>query len=193
MLLFVFLALLLCVGICLGPVCLLRRQSYRRAQDYFVSAQPAPPAVLWNSSIAHALRIAAFGPFFAWGASGDLWPAIVSSLFFGLGLLLLYALRRPMLEFLDRALDHDGSITVHAFITQQHGNDRRVLLLASGLTLFALVGLVVGEAVAVAAVLKPLLMGNTTLAYLSVLGMLAVAAVGAILSGHSGVMQSTQL
>lgn len=193
MLLLVFLALVLCAGICLGPVCLLRCQPYRTAQDYFVSSQPAPPAVLWNSSIAHAFRIAAFGPFFAWGASGDLWPAIVSSLFFGLGLLLLYVLRRPMLEFLDRALEHDRSITVHAFIARQHGNDRRVLLLASGLTLLALFGLVVGEVVAVAAVLKPLLMGSPTLVYLSVFGMLAVAAVGAILSGHSGVMQSTQL
>ena len=36
-------------------------------------------------------------------------------------------------------------------------------------------------------------MGNIALVYLSVLGMLTVAAAGAILSGHSGVMQSTQL
>ena len=193
MLFLVFIPLVLCAGICLVPVCLLRRRAYSRAQDYFVSSQPTPPAVIRNSSIAHVLRIAAFGPFFAWGASGDLWPAIVSTVFFGLGLLLLYVLRGSMLEFLHRALDHDGSITVHAFVARQHGNDRRVLLLASSLTLFALFGLVVGESVAVAALLKPLLTGSTALVYLSVLGMLTVAAAGAILSGHSGVMQSTQL
>ena len=192
MLFLVFIPLVLCAGICLFPICLLRRPFYLRAQDYFVSSQPTPPAVIRNSSIAYVLRIAAFGPFFAWGANGDLWPAIISTVFFGLGLLLLYVFRGPMLEFLNRALDHDGSITVHAFVAQQHGNDRRVLLLASSLTLFALFGLVVGESVAVAALLKPLL-GNTALVYLSVLGMLTVAAAGAILSGQSGVMQSTQL
>ena len=192
MLFLVFIPLVLCAGICLVPICLLRRPFYLRAQDYFVSSQPTPPAVIRNSSIAYVLRIAAFGPFFAWGANGDLWPAIISTVFFELGLLLLYVFRGPMLEFLNRALDHDGSITVHAFVARQHGNDRRVLLLAASLTLFALFGLVVGESVAVAALLKPLL-GNTALVYLSVLGMLTVAAAGAILSGQSGVMQSTQL
>jgi hypothetical protein len=193
MLFLVFIPLVLCAGICLVPVCLLRRGAYARAQDYFVSSHPTPPAVIRNSSIAHTLRIAAFGPFFAWGASGDLWPAIVSTVFFGLGLLLFYVLRGPMLEFLDRALDLGRSITVHAFVARHHGNDPRVLLLASSLTLFALFGLVVGESVAVAALLKPLLMGSTPLVYLSVLGMLTVAAASALLSGHSGVMQSTQL
>ena len=192
MLFLVFTPLVLCAGICLVPVCLLRRPFYLRAQDYFVSSQPTPPAVIRNSSIAYVLRIAAFGPFFAWGATGDLWPAIISTVFFGLGLLLLYVLRGPMLGFLHRALDHDGSITVHAFVARQHGNDRRVLLLASSLTLFALFGLVVGESVAVAALLRPLL-GNTALVSVSVLGMLTVAAAGAILFGQSGVMQSTQL
>jgi len=193
MLFLVFIPLVLCAGICLVPVCLLRRRAYSRAQDYFVSSQPTPPAVIRNSSIAHVLRIAAFGPFFALGASGDLWPAIVSTVFSGLGLLLLYVLRRPMLEFLDRALDGGRSITVHAFVARQHGGDPRVLLLASSLTLFALFGLVGGESVAVAALLKPLLLGNTALVYVAVLGMLTVAAAGAILSGQSGVMQSTQL
>lgn len=193
MLFLVFIPLVLCAGVCLVPVCLLRHRAYSRAQDYFVSSQPTPPAVMRNSSIAHVLRIAAFGPFFALGASGDLWPAIVSTVCFGLGLLLLYVLRGPMLEFLDRALDGGRSITVHAFVARKHGSDPRVLLLASSLTLFALFGLVVGKSVAVAALLKPLLMGNIALVYLSVLGMLTVAAAGAILSGQSGVMQSTQL
>jgi hypothetical protein len=193
MLLLVFIPLVLCAGLCLIPVCLLRRRAYARAQDYFVASQPTPPAVIRNSSIAHALRIAAFGPFFAWGASGDLWPAIVGAAAFGLGLLLLYVLRGPVLKFLDDALDRDRSITVHAFIARQHGNDPRVALLASSLTLFALFGLVVGESVAVAALLKPLLTESTALVYVSVLAMLMIAAAGATLSGHSGAMHSTQL
>lgn len=190
---FPFIVLLLSVGICLVPIFLLRRQAYARAQDYFVSSQPAPPAVIRNSSIASSLRLAAFGPFFAWGASGDIWPAIVSSVFFGLGLLLIYILRRPMFEFLDSALRFDRSITVHAFVARQHGNDPRVCVLAASLTLFALLGLIVGEAIAVSTLLKPLLTGNATWVYLSVIGMLTLMVLCTILSGNSGVMHSAQL
>jgi hypothetical protein len=189
----VFVPLVFAAGICLVPACLLRRQVYARAQDYFVSSQSSPPAVIGNSSIVYALRMAAFGPFFAWGAGGDIWPAIISAAFFGCGLSLIYILRRPMLEFLNGALGHDRSITVHAFIARQHGNDPRVRLLAASLTLFAFFGLIVCEAIAVAALLKPLLMGNTALVYLSVLGMLTLTVLCTMLSGNSGVMHSAQL
>jgi hypothetical protein len=40
MLFLVFIPLVLCAGICLVPICLLRRPFYLRAQDYFVSSQP---------------------------------------------------------------------------------------------------------------------------------------------------------
>jgi hypothetical protein len=52
---------------------------------------------------------------FAWGASSDLWPAIISAACFGLGMYLVYALRRPLLAFLDSALDGSASMTVPAF------------------------------------------------------------------------------
>jgi len=80
-----FLAPAISLALCLIPVFLLRRKAYARAQDYFVSSDHTPPGVIQNSSIAYALKMATFGPFFAWGASGDLWPAIIGSAFFGLG------------------------------------------------------------------------------------------------------------
>ncbi|MGI8895185.1 MAG: hypothetical protein ACR2HE_05965, partial [Casimicrobiaceae bacterium] len=67
-----FIPLMLALGICFIPVWLLRDAKHRRAQDYFVSSQQTRPEVVRNSSIAYALRMAAFGPLFAWGASGDL-------------------------------------------------------------------------------------------------------------------------
>src|ERR1051326_4486436 len=143
----VFVPLVLAAGICLVPACLLRHQVCARGQDYFVRSQASPPDVIRNSSVAHALRMAAFGPFFAWGASGYIWPAIISATCFGCGLSLIYILRRPMLEFLNGALGHDRSITVHAFIARQHGNDPRVRLLAASLTLFAFFGLIVCESI----------------------------------------------
>jgi hypothetical protein len=188
-----FLSLVLALGICFIPVWLLRRPDRRRAQDYFVSSQYTRPEVVRNSSIAYALRMAAFGPLFAWGASGDFWPAIIGSAFFGLGVYLIYILRQPLLEFLDDALSRDRSITVHEFIARQHGNDPRVRLLAASLTLFALLGLLVGEALGMAAFLKPMLPGSAAAVYLFVFGALLLMVLHAILSGHSGVMHSAQL
>src|SRR5262249_28916195 len=74
------------ISIFIIPVLLIRRDGYRRAQDYFVSSDHILPKVIQNSSIAYAIGLATFGPFFAWGASGDFWPAIVHAAFFGLGL-----------------------------------------------------------------------------------------------------------
>ena len=147
------------ISIFIIPVLLTRRDGYRRAQDYFVSSDPVLPKVIQNSSIAYAIGLATFGPFFAWGASGDFWPAIVHAAFFGLGLTLLYALRRPILKFLARALSHDRSITVHEFIARRHGNDPRIRGVAAALTVFALSGLVICETVGLATVFKPLLSG----------------------------------
>jgi hypothetical protein len=161
-----FLAPAISLAVCLIPVFLLRRKAYARAQDYFVSSDHTPPGVIQNSSIAYALKMAAFGPLFAWGASGDLWPAIIGSAFFGLGSYLIYVLRRPMLAFLGNALSGDRSITISEFIAQRHGNDPRVRLLASGLMAFALTGLIVCETIGVATILKPVLSDNMGLSYM---------------------------
>lgn len=186
-----FAFLVVSLGICLVPVYAVRRRGYARAQDYFVSSEHAPPGLVQNSSVAYALQMTIFGPLFAWGASGDFWPAIISSCSFGLGVCLLYLLRRPMLEFLDRALRRDRSVTVHQFIAHQHGNDLRVRLLASALTVFALAGLIVGEAFAAATLLAPIV-GSDAAICVIMGGLLALTALYAMPSGNSGVMRSAQ-
>ncbi|TMH25334.1 MAG: hypothetical protein E6H66_26215 [Betaproteobacteria bacterium] len=184
--------LLLSLGICLIPVWLLRHSGRTRAQDYLVASPHTRPEVVRNASIAYALRMVAIGPLFVWGASGELWPAIVVSACFGLGIYLIHVLRRPLLEFLDGALSADESITVHAFIARQHGNDPRVRMVAATLTLFALFCLFVGETLALAAFVRPLVKESATLTYWLVLGGLLVIALSVILSGHSGIMHSSQ-
>ncbi len=183
---------LISLGLYLVPVYLLRRQTYPRAQDYFVSSEHTPPGVIQNSSIAYALKMATFGPLFAWGASGDFWPAIIISVFFGLGVGLMYVLRRPMLAFLNNALSRDRSVTVHEFIACQHGNDPRVRLLASGLTIFALVALLTAAAVGIATAFKPVLPVHAATTPVLILGMFVLAAVYTFVSGNSGVMRSNQ-
>jgi hypothetical protein len=190
---FVFLAPVISLAIGLMPVLLLRGRACTRAQDYFVSSGHTPPGVIQNSSIAYALRIAAFGPLFAWGASGDFLPAIISAVFLGLGLYLIYLLRRPMLAFLGDALGHDRSITINAFIAQRHGGDPSVRLLAACLTVFALTGLIVCESIGVATILNPVLSDSAWLTYLSLCGVLIAMVLCTIPAGNSGVMYSAQL
>src|SRR5215813_10013947 len=183
---------LVSLAIYLIPIYLLRRKAYARAQDYFVSSEHSPPGVIRNSSIAYALKMATFGPFLVWGASGDFWPAIIYSTFFGLGVCLIYMVRRPMLAFMESALHGDRSITVHDFIARQHGNDPRVRQFASCLTVFAFLALVIGEALVVATFLKPILSDNAAATSVFVSAFLALMALYAMLSGNSGVMRSTQ-
>jgi hypothetical protein len=174
------------------PIYLLRRRTYARAQDYFVSSDHTPPGVIRNSSVAYALKLATFGPFFVWGASGDFWPPIIYSFFFGLGVCLIYILRRPMLESMENALNGDGSITVHDFIARRHGNDPRVRLLACALTVFAVLVLVTGEALVLATFLKPVLSDDAVSAAVFVCAIVIFVALYTMLSGNSGVMRSAQ-
>jgi hypothetical protein len=173
------------------PVCLLAGKPRLRAQDFFVSSEPAPSGVIRNSSIAYALPIATFITFSGLGANGVLGPMIVSSICLGAGVYVFYLMRRPILRFLDCSLRGDRSITVHQFIARQHGNDARVRLFASGVTMLALAGLAVAAPYEFATLLKPILPAGATYVFVCVMTILAI--VYTIVSGNSGVMRLVQL
>lgn len=174
------------------PVILLRRKDFARTEDYVVAAGWTSPGVLQNASIAYTLRLALFAPAFVWGARGDLLPALIFAAAAGLGIFLLYALRRPLIDFLKGALGRDQSITVHAFIAGLHGHDWRVRFVAAGLTVIALGGLLIAEAVGLTALLKPMQQGSVLWVYAVVGVMLAAVPLYASPSGHSAVMQAAQ-
>jgi hypothetical protein len=185
------LPLIVCLGVFAIPVLLSRRKISARAHDYFVSSEYSPPAAIQNASIAYALPLTTVGTLFFLGASTDVWPAIIGAASFGVGVVLLYAVRAPMLAFLSRALRRDQSITVHEFVTKLHGNDARLRVLASSLTVFALAGLTIAVAFALAALLKPV-MPDPVSPYVIAAGVLLVAIVSAIWSGNSGVIRAGQ-
>ncbi len=185
------LPLIVCLGVFAIPVLLSRRKISARAHDYFVSSEYTPPTAIQNASIAYALPLTTVAALFAFGASTDVWPAIISAVSFGVGVWLLYAVRAPMLAFLSRALRRDQSITVHEFITKLHGNDARLRVLASSLTVFALAGLTVAVAFALAALLKPV-MPDPASPFIIAACVLLVAIASAIWSGNSGVIRAAQ-
>ena len=148
-----------------APVLLAQRHS-ARAQETFVSSGVVVPKVIQNSTIVYGIGLATVAPLFAWGVGGEFWPAIVYVGFVGLGLFLIYVLRRPWLEFLAGALGQDSSVTVHEFIARRHGNDPRLSAVAAALTVFAIAGFLVCTMLGMAVVLKPLLSDNAGLAEL---------------------------
>jgi hypothetical protein len=188
-----FLASAIVLVLFVTPVLLLLRPAYFGAKQDFVSSDHVLPKVIQNSSIAYGVGLATLGPLFAWGASGEFWLAIVYMTFVGVGLSIIYVLRRPILEFLADGLRHDRSITVHEFICRRHGGDERVRAVAAILAVFALAGLVVCEMLAVATVVKPLLWDSVVLTELLLAAVLSVVISCALWSGHRGTMHAAQL
>jgi hypothetical protein len=188
-----FLALIIVLGLFVTPGLLIRRPTYFGAKEDFASSDHVLPTVIKNSSVAYGVGLATLGPVFAWGASGDFWPAIVYAIFVGSGLSIIYVLRRPILEFLADVLRHHRSITVHEFICRRHGDDQRVRAVAALLTMFALAGLIVCEMLVVATALKPLLLDSEVLTELFVAAILLVVVLCALWSGHRGTMHAGQL
>lgn len=188
----VFLPLLFSLAVCLLPIWLLRNRRGAGAPDYSVSPRYIPPQAVRNSTIAYSLRLAIFGPVFVFGATGDFWPVIIGATSFGLGFYLLYAARRRIFAFLENAQDGDQSITVHAFIARQHGDDPRLRLFAASLTLFVLVAAIACEAFALSGFFN-LVFGNDTLARALAFGTLLLAVVYAVPAGQPGVIYSGQL
>lgn len=182
----------LCLGLCLIPAWLLRRAKYARIQDYFIASEHTPPAVIQNASVACSLWMAALGPFFGWGATGTFWPSLLAAICFPLGLSLMSWVRAPLLAFIDDALIHDGSVTIHQFIAQRHGKDSHLRLLAAALTVVAFAVLAIGAAFALARSLAASLDATVPTSVLA-LGMLILAGGYALIAGNTGVLRSTQL
>ena len=190
---FLLLPLLIALGICLLPIRLLPGWRGQAAREYFLSSQPTPPDVLRNAFVAHPLRIASFGPFFVWGASGELWPAILGAACLGLGLYLIYFLRGPLLAFMDNGLTTNQSATVSAFLACSHGNDARLRLLTAGLSVIALTGLITAEAFATAILVSAFMPESAHAVYVIAAVMLGLAVLTTTIAGNSGVMHSIQL
>jgi hypothetical protein len=179
------------LGAFLAPTVLAYRQT--RAGATLPAAGHVAPRVIQNASIVYRLGLVALAPLLAWGICGELWPAVLYLLSVGLGLLLLYALRKPILQFLDDALVHDRSISVHEFIARRHGGDSRVRALSAALTVFAIYGLIVCVMIGLAIVLRPIFSGNGPLADIFIAGFFLLVAICTVFAGRLGILYATQV
>jgi hypothetical protein len=181
------------LGAFIAPLVLAHRQTGSRAHDAAPSAGHVAPRVIQNSSIVYRLGLVALAPLLAWGISGELWPVVAYLVSVGLGLSLFFALRRPILQFLEGALVHDRSITVHEFIAQWHGNDPRIRAFAAALTVFAVYGLIVCLMIGLATVLRTVFSGGGGIAQLFVAAIFLIVAGFTLVSGRLGILYATQI
>jgi hypothetical protein len=181
------------LGAFIAPLVLAYRQTDSRAHDAAPSAGLVVPRVIQNSSIVYRLGLVALAPLLAWGISGELWPVVAYLVSVGLGLSLFFGLRRPILQFLEGALVHDRSITVHEFIGQRHGNDPRIRAFAAALTVFAMYGLIVCVMIGLSTVLRIVFSSDGGIAELFVAAIFLIVAGFTLVSGQPGILYATQI
>ena len=180
------------LGAFIAPLVLAYRHTDSRAHDAAPSAGHLAPRVIQNSSIVYRLGLVALAPLLAWGISGELWPVVAYLVSVGLGLSLFFALRRPILQFLEGAHVHDRSITVHEFIAQRHGNDPRIRAFAAALTVFAIYGLIVCVMIGLSTVLRIVFSGGG-IAELFVAAIFLIVVGFTLVSGRLGILYATQI
>jgi hypothetical protein len=181
------------LGAFIAPLVVAYRQAGSGAHDAAPSAAHVAPRVIQNSSIVYRLGLVALAPLLAWGISGELWPVVAYLVSVGLGLSLFFALRRPILQFVEGALVHDRSITVHEFIARRHGNDPRIKAFAAALSVFAIYGLIVCVMIGLATVLRTVFSGAGGIAELFVAAIFLIVAGFTLISGRLGILHATQI
>jgi hypothetical protein len=189
----IWIPIILSLALYFVPAVLFRRARYRLSRDYLVSARGASDSVFQNSSLAYAIQLATFGPFFVWGLTGDWIPGVWNSAFYCLGLSLLYAFRRPIAGFLREALAKDQSITIHEFLARSHGDSPWIRVIASGLTIVALWGIVMAEMFGISAALGPLLDIGSEGSFFFTICLFFLMFAYSTMGGNDGVMRMDQL
>lgn len=174
------------------PLWLLKRSGARSARDWLVAPDRMRAQVARNASVATTMRAAVFVALFAAGASGEVWVVLAMSASLGAGVYLVYLLRHPMLAHLDDALARDGSMSVVAFVGRRIGLDARVRRLAAVLVLVALMAVVLTEAFVLRWCFGQLLPDASSLARALAAGVVVVAALQAMASGHAAALHAAQ-
>jgi hypothetical protein len=181
------------LGAFVAPLVLSYRRAGSRAPDILSPTEHIAPRVIQNSSIIYRLGWVALAPLMAWGIVGELWPVVVYIVALALGLSLSYALRRRVLQALQRASGGGRSTTVHRFIAHWHGRDARVRIVAAGLSVFALYGFIACVMISLAIMLRTIFPASGALADAFVVAIVLIVAAATLPAGRSGILYATQI
>ncbi len=180
---------------------------------YFTAYKQVGAAPFSNSSLAYAFQVATLFPFLYWGVGGQLLPAVVNSIFWGVGIFLFRAAFRSILQRLDNSNDPK---TLHGLLGETYPSDaiqkrteavypsclrrcwtaflsKPVQLTAAGVTIFAMLGVALAEAYWGMQIVKVLVPEDTPAYYILVLGALFFVLVYIWYGGAWGSMKTDML
>jgi hypothetical protein len=159
---------------------------------YFTAYKQVGAAPFANSSLAYAFQVATLFPFLYWGVGGQILPALVNAIFWGVGIFLFRAAYKSIVQRLAGANDPK---TLHGLLGETYPSNttqnrsevgspscscriwaafrsKPVQLTAAGVTILAMLGVALGEAYWGMQIVKVLVPEDTPAYYALVLGAL---------------------
>jgi len=175
------------------PIWMLRGRSYLLLNDRVVSKDAVPASIFQSSSVAYSMQMAMLGPFFIWGLTRDNLAPFLNSIAFMFGLLLIWVFRRKLVVFFGNKLGNNDSITVHEFISSQFGHSATVRNVASAITLFGQIGVIVAEILGLLAIVTALFPNYADAATWILIGVFMLMIGYTALGGNEGAMLTSSL
>lgn len=157
--------------------------------DYYVAFRQVGGSPFANSSLAYAFQIATLFPFLYWGVQGQILPAIVNAVCWGLGIFLF---RRYLPAILDRLDDGTTPRTLHGVLGGYY-NSALTRQVAAWVTVIGMIGVALAEAYWGMQILKVLVPPDTPAYYAVVIGALMFVLVYVWQGGTWGSMKTDML
>ncbi|MBI3415499.1 MAG: hypothetical protein HY043_09290 [Verrucomicrobia bacterium] len=158
---------------------------------YFTAYHEVGAAPFANSSLAYAFQVATLFPFLYWGVGGQILPAVVNAVCWGIGIFLFRAALNPIMRCLDGSKNPK---TLHGLLAETYPTDavqervqvnsswlrrcwkayasKPVQMTAAGVTILGMLGVALGEAYWGMQIVKVLVPEDTPAYYAVVLGAL---------------------
>jgi len=158
--------------------------------QFFLSKSEHDSNQFAASQISYALQMATVYPFFIFAFSGTWWLALWNTLFYAIGIFLLYALLPQFMA--DHSELVGSSKTIHAFIGNLH-NAPMLRRFTAIMSLVGFTGLASFEIVWGARILKVIFNGNTSIYYLAIVILASYLVLYLWLGGQRGTINAGQI
>jgi Na+/proline symporter len=138
---------------------------------YFAAYHQVGAAPFANSSLAYAFQVATLFPFLYWGVMGQIVPALVNAICWGIGIFLFRKFLPPIIRCLN---DAEGPRTLHGLLGAAYDEypSKAVQHVAAGVTILGMLGVAIAEAYWGMQIVKVIVPEDTPAYYAVVLGAL---------------------
>ena len=144
------------------------RSKVNTSAGYFIAYRQVGTAPFANSSLAYAFQVATLFPFLYWGMQGQILPAVVNAIAWGVG---IFAFRQCLDPILARLGGGRQPKTLHGLLGDAHSSPA-VQRTAAGVTICGMLGVALAEAYWGMQVVKVIVPEDTPAYYAIVFGSL---------------------